>query len=137
MSTLGKWFPLVCLGTSLLAGELAPSTEAKVIRTIAMASGGGKVECADKELAGLLTGLGVSLDAGAKLAWADTDKDVARMSKQGKLVMCGNQDWFAQGAAMAVTAEGGRPVIYLQMTNLALSGVSLPDSIVKLSKVVK
>jgi DNA-binding IclR family transcriptional regulator len=134
---MGKLLPLACLSASLCAGDLAPSTEAKVIRTIAAASGGGKVECADKELASLLTGLGVSLDPGAKLAWADSDKEVARMSKQGKLVMCGSQDWFSQGASVAVTAEGGRPVIYLQVTNLALTGVTLPDSIVKLSKVVK
>ena len=102
MSALAKVFPWVCLGTALLAGDLAPSTEAKVIRTIVAASGGGKVECDNKELAGLLTGLGVVLDSGAKLAWADTDKDAARLSKQGKLVICGNQDWFAQGAAVAV-----------------------------------
>jgi hypothetical protein len=137
MSTLAKVIPWICLGTALLAGDLAPSIEAKMVRAIVGASGGGKVECDNKELAGLLTGLGVSVDPSAKLAWADSDKDASRLSKQGKLVMCGNQDWFAQGAALAFTAEGGRPVIYLNLTNLALSGISLPDSIVKLSKVVK
>jgi hypothetical protein len=128
---------LVCLSTALVGGELAPPTAAKIIRVIVQASGGSKAECGDKEIAGELSSLGVAADPEAKVCWAGSDKEVARLTGKHKLVICGNPDWLAQGAAVALTAEGGRPSIYLSIKNLAAAGVTLPDSIVKISKVVK
>jgi len=132
-----SFIPLFCLSTCVLAGELAAPTSAKIIRVIVQASGAGKVACADKELAGELSGLGVATDPGAKVCWAGSDKDVTRLAGEHKLVICGNQDWLALGASVALTAEGGRPAIYLHVKNLAGTGITLPDSIVKISKVVK
>jgi len=129
--------PWAFLTTCLLAGDLAAPTTAKFIRVIVQASGGGKVACAEKEIAGELAGLGVAIDPEAKVCWAASDKDVVRLAGQKKLVICGNPDWIAQGASVAVTAEGGRPAIYISLKNLGAIGVTLPDSIVKISKVVK
>jgi len=130
-------FPLACLCASLCAGELAPPTAAKIIRVIVQASGGGKVECADKEIAGELSSLGIGADPAAKVCWAGSEKEAARFAGQKRLVICGNPDWLAAGAGVAITAEGGRPAIYLSVKNLGAIGVTLPDSIVKISKVVK
>jgi len=133
-----RWaLPWVLLSTCLLGGDLAAPTTAKFIRVIVQASGGGKVGCADKEIAGELTGLGVATDPEAKVCWAGSDKDVIRFVGLRRLVICGNPDWLSQGASVAVTAEGGRPAIYLNLKNLGATGVTLPDSIVKISKVVK
>ena len=132
-----RLLPWVCLAATLAAGELAPTTEAKFVRVITVASGGGKVECANKEIAGELTSLGLALDPEAKVAWADTDKDVVRLAKLGRLVICGNVDWLAQGAAVAIVAEGGRPSISISLRALANAGVSLPDAVLKISKVQK
>lgn len=127
----------LCLSALAWGGELAPPTAAKFIRVIAQASGSAKVACADKEIAGELANLGVGAEADAKVTWAGTAKDVAHFAAQHKLVICPNPDWLGEGASVAITAEGGRPSIYLQMKNLAAAGVTLPDSIVKISKVIK
>ena len=129
--------PLACLSTGLLAGDLAAPTAAKFIRVILQASGGGKVNCTDKEIVGALTDLGVGIDPESKVCWVGTDKEVARLAALKKLVICPNPDWIAMGASVAVTAEGGRPAIYISLKNLGANGVTLPDSIVKISKVVK
>jgi hypothetical protein len=128
---------LFCFASLAWGGELAPPTAAKFIRVILQASGGDKVGCADREIAGQLANLGVGTDAEAKVAWAATAKEVARLAGQHRLVICPNPEWLGEGAAVAITAEGGRPSIYLQMKHLANAGVTLPDSIVKISKVVK
>ena len=132
-----RLLPLLCLPAMAWGGELAPPTAAKFIRVIAQASGESKAACSDKEIAGELATLGVGAGADAKVTWAASSKEVARLAAQHKLVVCPNPDWLAEGASVAITAEGGRPSIYLQMKNLANAGVTLPDSIVKISKVVK
>lgn len=134
-----RLLPLLYLSALAVGGELAPPTAAKFIRVIVQAGGGGKVACADKEIAGELAnlGVGVEAEAGAKVAWAASPKEVARLAGLHKLVICPNPDWLGEGAAVAITAEGGRPSIYLQMKNLGAAGVTLPDSVVKISKVVK
>ena len=129
--------PWALLATCLCAGELAAPTAAKFIRVIVQASGGSKAACVEKEIAGELSGLGVAIDPEAKVCWAASEKDVARLAGLKKLVICGNPDWITQGASVAVTAEGGRPAIYISLKNLGATGVTLPDSIVKISKVVK
>jgi hypothetical protein len=130
--TLVLCFPALAWG-----GDLAPATAAKLIRVIVQASGQSKVACTEKELAGELATLGVGAEPDAKVIWATAPKDVARLAAQHRLVVCPNPDWLAEGASVAITAEGGRPSIYLQVKNLAGVGVTLPDSIVKISKVVK
>ena len=132
-----RLLPLLYLSTLAAGGELAPPTTAKFIRVIATASGSPQVACADREIAGELATLGVATEANAKVAWAGSLKDVKQSAAQHRLVICPNPDWLPEGAAVAITAEGGRPSIYLSMKSLASAGITLPDSIVKISKVVK
>ena len=129
--------PLLCCSPFLSAGELAPPTAAKIIRVILQGCGGGKVACGERELASELSGLGVATDPEAKAVWASSDKEVTRLAGLRRLVMCGNPDWLASGATVAITAEGGRPAIYLSLKNLGATGITLPDGIFKLFKVVK
>lgn len=119
------------------AETLPAATAAKFVRIIAQASGAAKVECADKELAGELATQGIGLDATCKVAWAANEHEVARLAKQGKLVITGKVELLAAGASLAIAAEGGRPVIYVNPRNLAGTGIALPDSIVKIAKVAK
>ena len=132
-----RLLPLLYLSSLAMGGELAPPTAAKFIRVIVQASGTGKVASPDKEIAGELATLGVAIEADAKVTWAGNAKDVARLATQHRLVICPNPDWLAEGAAVAITAEGGRPSIYLSSKNLASAGITLPDSVMKISKVVK
>jgi hypothetical protein len=137
--------PIRILGILLLlggnafawAGDLAAPTVAKFIRVIASASGGSKVVCSDREIAGELTAINVPMEGDGKLVWATTEKDVTKFAKQGKLVICGSQDLLNAGAALAIVAEGGRPTIYISAKNLAASGITLSDSVMKIGKVVK
>lgn len=127
--------PLFCMTGSLWAGDLAPATIAKFIRVVVQGAGAKSVACADKEIAGELAGLGVTVEADAKVVWSESDKDIPRLAKQGKLVICGSRNLMAQGASVGVTAEGGRPVLLVNPKALAATGVVLPDSIIKLAKV--
>jgi len=117
-------------------GEVAAPTLAKIIRIVASGNG-GKAACEDAEVSAELGKLGVSIDPEAKVVWAIADKDVARFAKQSKLVICGQVGQLGQGAAIAIVAEGGRPVIYLSPANATSSKANLPDALLKIGKVVK
>ena len=119
------------------AGEVAAPTIAKIIRIVASSGNNVKVACLDPEVAAELGKLGLSLDPEARIVWAISDQDVVRLAKQNKLVICGQLGQLAQGGAVAIVAEGGRPSIYIRPANVALSKVSLPDAVIKIGKVVK
>ena len=129
--------PLCCVGLSLSAGDLAVPTVAKFLRLIHPATGARTVACADKELAGELANLGVGVNQESKCVWVASDKDLPHLVKDGRVVICGNRAMLAGGAAMAVVAEGGRPVIYLNIKALAGLGITLPDNIMKIAKVAQ
>ena len=126
---------LACLCGHLSAGDLSAATTAKFVRLLLQGAGVHAVACGEREVAGELTNLGVALDPESKVVWADSDKDVARFAKQGRMVICGSKVLLGSGATLAVVAEGGHPVIYLNPRALTASGVTLPDNIVKLAKV--
>jgi hypothetical protein len=128
---------LLCASATLLAGDLAVPTVAKFIRVIASASGASKVACSDREVAGELASLGVQADPEAKVVWAGSERDAGRFAKLGRVVICGNIDWLNAGATIAIVAEGGRPALYISARNLAATGVAFPDTIMKISKVIK
>jgi len=128
--------PALCACGHLCAGELGAPTTAKFIRMVLVGTGTKAVICADKEIAGELANLGVSVEAEAKVAWADQAADVARLAK-GRLVICGTKGLLNSGAALAVVAEGGHPVIYVNPKAGAGSGLTLPDNILKIAKVAQ
>ena len=129
--------PLVCVCGPLVAGDLAAPTLAKFIRVLLVGTATKSVACGDKELGGELANLGVATDAEAKVVWADTPKDLARVARQGKLVICGTKAFLGEGAAVALVAVGGHPAIYINMKSVAASGLTLPDSIMKIVKVAQ
>jgi len=131
-----RWFLPVLCSSILHAGDLAAPTVAKFIRVIA-SSGGGKAACRDKEVAAELATLGVPVDAESKVVWVTLEAEVGKLAKLGRLVVGGKLEMLAAGASVALVAEGGRPTIYVSAKNLAGTGVTLPDSVLKISKVVK
>jgi hypothetical protein len=120
---------------ALSAGDLAPDQQAKFIKILANSAGStGKVACKDAALAGELAKMGVSSDAGAKVAWASTEAEVKSLKAAGKLVICGKLEWLAAGGGIAIVEEGGKPQIILSMGNIAASGITLSDAVLKIGK---
>ena len=120
---------------ALAAGELPPETQAKFIKILASSAGSaGKVVCNNGALAGELGKVGVSPDPGSKVAWASSEAEVKSLKGAGKLVICGKLEWLSAGGSIAVVEEGGKPQIYLNMGNIAASGVTLSDAVLKIGK---
>jgi hypothetical protein len=130
---------LLLLSTSgIHAGEVSAPTLAKILRIVATSSGSnGRISCLDPEVTAELTKLGVALDAESPIIWVVSEKDVTKYAKQSKFVICGQVGLLAQGACMAIVAEGGRPAIYFSPTNASTTKVAIPDTVVKIGKVVK
>ncbi|MBI1751119.1 MAG: hypothetical protein HY014_12815 [Acidobacteria bacterium] len=125
---------VVLAGLSLRAGDLPPAVQAKFVKILSAAAGSpGKVVCKDADVLGELEKIGVAQDAGSKVAWA-TAGDVKTMKAAGKFVICSKLDDLAKGGAIAIIEEGGKPQIYLHMGNIAASGVTLADSVLKIGK---
>jgi hypothetical protein len=123
----------VALG--LGAGELPPELQAKFVKILANNAGSaGKVACKNATLAAKLGEIQVAVDPGAKVAWASSEAEVAALKGAGKMVICGSLEWLPKGGSIAVVEEGGKPQIYLHMGNIAASGVTLGDAVLKIGK---
>lgn len=127
--------PLLILSTSLLsAGDLAPEVQAKLLRVIVNGAGAqGKIACKDAALKGALESVGLGIDASSRVAWGNNPLEIKTLKSLGKLVICGRQEWLGQGAAIALTEEGGRPRISLNKGNITASGVALSDDVLKIA----
>lgn len=122
-----------CLPSS--AGDLPADVQAKFVRIICGAAGSpGKVFCKDGAVLAELGKIGVAHDPGSRLAWASGTGEVKAQKAAGKLVICGKLDELPAGGSIAVVEEGGKPQIYLHMGNIAASGVTLSDTILKIGK---
>ncbi len=120
---------------TLAAGDLSPDQQAKFIKILASSAGStGKVACRDAALAGELAKLGMASDPGAKVAWAGSEAEVKALKAAGKLVICGKLEWLAAGGSIAIVEEGGKPQIILSMGNIAASGITLSDAVLKIGK---
>jgi hypothetical protein len=120
---------------SMVAGDLPADVQAKFIKILASsANSAGKVACKDATVAAELGKIGISADAGSKVAWAGSDAEVASLKGAGKLVICGKLEWLPKGGSIAIIEEGGKPQIYLHMGNIAASGVTLSDAVLKIGK---
>ncbi|OQA37510.1 MAG: hypothetical protein BWY56_00893 [Acidobacteria bacterium ADurb.Bin340] len=119
----------------LSAGDLPADIQAKFIKILATNAGSaGKVACKDPGVAAALGGAGMTADPAAKVAWAGTEAEVKAYKAAGKMVICGRLEWLPAGGSIAVVEEGGKPQIYLHMGNLAASGVTLSDAVLKIGK---
>lgn len=130
-----KTLAITCFAAaSLLAGDLPADVQAKFIKILASsANAGGKVACKDSAVAAELGKIGINTDPESKVAWAGSEGEVASL-KSSKLVICGKLEWLPKGGAIAVVEEGGKPQIYLHMGNIAASGVTLSDAVLKIGK---
>lgn len=131
-----KAFAAMALAFAVLsAGDLAPDQQAKFIKILASSAGSaGKVACKDAALAGELAKMGMANDAGSKVAWAASEAEVKSLKAAGKLVICGKLEWLAAGGGIAIVEEGGKPQIILSMGNIAASGITLSDAVLKIGK---
>ncbi len=126
---------LAFAATGLSAGDLPANVQAKFIKILASSAGSaGKVACKDAALAGELAKVEVTADGGSKVAWASSEGEVKALKGAGKLVICGKLEWLPAGGAIAIVEEGGKPQIYLHMGNIAASGVTLSDAVLKIGK---
>lgn len=126
------------LAPALAAGDLPADMQAKFIQILAQSAGSaGKVACKDPAIVAALGTKGVTVDPGAKVAWAASEAEVKAMKAAGKLVLCGKLEWLPAGGSIAVVEEGGKPQIYLHMGNISASGVTLSDAILKIGKQLK
>lgn len=119
-----------------MAGDVAPSISARVLRVVTGSGGGeNRVACADPEVATELKRLGVEIDPKARVAWAASEQELKSLLNHGHLVVCGNPALLSKGAGLVLALEGGRPVIYMHPGNVKASGVTLSDSVLKIAKV--
>lgn len=134
-----KYFAVIHLfvfSALLVGGDVAPGATARILRVVAATSGAeNRVACTDGEIANELKLLGIEIDPMAKVAWADNDRDVKNLVQSGHLVVCGKSTFLTKGAGIAISLEGGRPVIYVSISNVKASNSSVPDSIIKIAKV--
>jgi len=124
------------LMTSAFAGDLTPKVQAKLIQILAnSAASANRVACRDSEVTAALTEIGASIDATSRVSWAGSAEEVKAL--KGKLIICGKLEWLALGGSIAIVEEGGRPQIYLHMGNIAASGVTLGEGVLKIGKKFK
>lgn len=126
---------ILLTSAGLSAGELPAEIQAKFIKILAASAGSpGKVACKDAAVSAALGGVGMTADPGAKVAWAGSESEVKSLKAAGKLVLCGKLEWLPAGGSIAIVEEGGKPQIYLNMGNIAASGVTLSDTVLKIGK---
>lgn len=123
------------MAAALSAGDLPADIQAKFIKILATNAGSaGKVACKDPGVVAALSGADMTADPAAKVAWAGSEAEVKAYKAAGKLVICGKLEWLPAGGSIAVVEEGGKPQIYLHMGNIAASGVTLSDAVLKIGK---
>ena len=113
------------------SGELAP-----FLRVITSSAGApGRIACRDIDLAMALKKEGLSPDAKSPVAWAASTGQLKAYLAEGKLVVGGEQAMLAEGAGIVIVKEKGKPAILVSLKNVAASGVTLSDALLKISRV--
>lgn len=121
------------LGLSLSAGELPIETAAKLVKVVVNGTG-GKITCRDAAMKAALESNGVTVDSSASIIWSSSPAEIKMLKARGRLIITSRPEQLAMGACIAIAEDGGRPKIYLHPANLAASGVSLPDAVLKLGE---
>ena len=75
----------------------------------------------------------ISVDAKANVAWSFTPEQTKFYAGQGKLVVCSSRKLFAEGGAIAFERINSRLTIFVHQANLGRSGVTLPDSFLRVA----
>ena len=128
---------IACILTlGLGAQDLAPETQAKFLKILLSSTGQFGFACADPGFKAKLEANGIAVSPGFKMAWAESEAEVKSLKAAGKLVIVPKLAWLKDGGAIAMVEEDGKPQIYLSSANVKASGMTLSDTIVKISKKV-
>lgn len=124
-----------CLAVLLLASALhaqgLPATiQARIVAALVKnSSEPGRIAAADPKMAEAFQKAGLKVDPAARVAWAATRDEVAKLAREGKLVVCGAQALLAEGAAVAIFQEQAQPTVYLHVKHVAMAKVRLDPSV--------
>lgn len=124
---------LIFAAAGLTAGELPADMAAKLVKVVVNGAG-GKIACRDAAMVTALEASGVTMDPGAKVAWASSPAEAKVLKGMGKMVITGRPEMLSAGASVAIVEDGGRPKILLHRANLAASGVAISDAILKVGE---
>jgi hypothetical protein len=120
--------------TPLSAGGVTVEEAAKFLLILASSAGSeGRVACKALDMVMQLKKSEISVDAKANIAWSFTPEQTKFYSGQGKLVVCNQRKLFADGGGVAFERISGRLTIFVHQANLGRSGVSLPESFLRLA----
>lgn len=98
------------------------------------AGAGGRMACEDPAMIAFLASEGLHPDPSSKVAWAGDRDQTLRFAAEGKLVVCGNPAFLADGASFAITRDRGRSVVLLEQENAASTGTPLTSVLLTLSR---
>jgi len=126
---------LLCLVPSHLTAQGVPVDEAaKFLLILANSAGSeGRVACRELDMVMQLKKSEISVDAKANVAWSFTPEQTKFYAGQGKLVVCSSRKLFADGGAIAFERISSRLTIFVHQANLGRSGVTLPDSFLRMA----
>jgi len=125
---------VLAFAVSLAADGVPASEAAKFLLILANSAGSeGRVACKELDMVVQLKKQEISVDAKANVAWAFTADQTAFYAGQGKLVVCSSRKLFAEGGAVAFERIAGRLTVFVHQGNLAKSGVTLPDSFLRVA----
>jgi hypothetical protein len=115
--------------------EGVPVQDAARFLLILAASAGseGRVACKEMDMVMQLKKQEISVDAKANVAWSFTPEQTKFYAGQGKLVICNSRALFTEGGAIAFERIGGRLTIFVHQANLGRSGVTLPESFLRMA----
>jgi len=126
---------LTLLVAAPLAADEVPVREAAKFLLILATSAGseGRVACKEIDMVMQLKKSEISVDAKANVAWSFNPDQTRFYASQGKLVVCSSRKLFAEGGAIAFERIGGRLTIFVHQANMAKSGVTLPESFLRMA----
>jgi len=122
------------LGLPLMAEGVPVSDAAKFLLILASSAGSdGRVACRELDMVIQLKKQEISVDAKANVAWSFTPEQTRAYADQGKLVVCSSRKLFPDGGAIAFERINGRLTIFVHQANLGRSGISLPESFLRMA----
>jgi hypothetical protein len=124
---------LLLVPVALYAQEPNLNFEVKFLRILMSSCGQYGLACPDPAMKAKLESVGLNIAPTFKLAFASSEEEVRSLKKAGKLVVVTRPEWLAAGAGVAVTSVDGKPQIRLDANNIKASGVTLSDTIIKMS----
>jgi hypothetical protein len=131
---LGASLLVALISLPLSAEGITVEEAAKFLLILASSAGSeGRVACKELDMVMQLKKSEISVDAKANIAWSFTPEQTKFYSGQGKLVVCNQRKFFADGGVVAFERISGRLTIFVHQANLGRSGVSLPESFLRMA----